>query len=88
MRADWTRPERRISAYLARFGRYGIPFNAVYGPGAPAGIALSEILTADQVWQRWRRRRKAARARGDRRRGRYGRRASRHDRKTQKRERR
>jgi suppressor for copper-sensitivity B len=49
MRADWTRPSDAISAYLRSFGRYGIPFNAVSGPGAPRGIALSEILTADQV---------------------------------------
>ena len=49
MRADWTRPDARISAYLASFGRYGIPFNAVYGPGAPGGIALPELLRADSV---------------------------------------
>ena len=49
MRADWTRPDAAISAYLARFARYGIPFNAVYGPGAPAGIPLSELLTEGAV---------------------------------------
>lgn len=49
MRADWTRPDPRIAAYLASFGRYGIPFNAVYGPAAPSGIALPELLTADVV---------------------------------------
>ena len=49
MRADWTRPSETITAYLRRFGRYGIPFNAVYGPGAPAGLALPEILTAAAV---------------------------------------
>jgi suppressor for copper-sensitivity B len=38
-----------IAAYLRRFGRYGIPFNAVYGPGAPDGLALSEILSVDTV---------------------------------------
>jgi suppressor for copper-sensitivity B len=43
MQADWTRPDARIAAYLARFGRYGIPFDAVHGPGAPDGIALSEL---------------------------------------------
>jgi len=48
-RADWTRPDDKIASYLASFGRYGIPFYAVYGPGAPAGIALPEILTADVV---------------------------------------
>ncbi|MEC8204103.1 MAG: thioredoxin family protein, partial [Pseudomonadota bacterium] len=45
MRADWTRPYPAISTYLARFGRYGIPFNVVYGPKAPQGIALPELLT-------------------------------------------
>jgi suppressor for copper-sensitivity B len=49
MRADWTRPSDVIAAYLRSFGRYGIPFNAVYGPHAPRGLALSEILTTDQV---------------------------------------
>ncbi|MBI5162849.1 MAG: thioredoxin family protein [Magnetospirillum sp.] len=45
MRADWTRPDDGIAAYLAGHGRYGIPFNAVYGPAAPNGIPLSELLT-------------------------------------------
>ena len=49
MRADWTRPDPAISAYLMSFGRYGIPFNAVYGPKAPNGIALPELLTSDIV---------------------------------------
>ncbi|MDJ0390309.1 protein-disulfide reductase DsbD family protein [Roseomonas sp. E05] len=49
MRADWTRPDPRISDYLARNDRFGIPFNAVYGPGAPRGIVLPEILTQDAV---------------------------------------
>ncbi len=51
MQADWTRPDEAIAAYLASFGRYGIPFNAVYGPHAPDGIALPELLTADAVLQ-------------------------------------
>jgi len=49
VRADWTNPDDRISRYLASFGRYGIPFNAVYGPAAPKGIALPELLTAEMV---------------------------------------
>jgi suppressor for copper-sensitivity B len=49
MRADWTRPSDIIADYLASFGRYGIPFNAVYGPGSPDGAALPELLTADAV---------------------------------------
>ncbi|QEX15509.1 suppressor for copper-sensitivity B [Hypericibacter terrae] len=49
MRADWTRPDEAISRYLARFGRYGIPFNVVYGPKAPEGILLPELLSRDAV---------------------------------------
>ena len=49
MRADWTRPDEAIARYLARHGRYGIPFNIVYGPAAPEGIALPELLTESAV---------------------------------------
>ena len=49
MAADWTRPDPVIAAYLRSYGRYGIPFNAVYGPSAPQGIALSELLTPEDV---------------------------------------
>ncbi len=51
MQADWTRPNQAISRYLESFNRFGIPFNAVYGPGAPNGIVLSEILSAAAVLQ-------------------------------------
>ncbi|HVM79503.1 MAG TPA: protein-disulfide reductase DsbD domain-containing protein [Stellaceae bacterium] len=49
MIADWTRPDPAIASYLMSYGRYGIPFSAVYGPGAPEGIALSELLSAEDV---------------------------------------
>ena len=49
MQADWTRPDPEIARYLESHGRYGIPFNIVYGPGAPNGIALPELLTSDAV---------------------------------------
>lgn len=49
MQADWTSPDPVIADYLQRHGRYGIPFNIVYGPGAPDGIALPELLTAPIV---------------------------------------
>lgn len=49
MQADWTQPDAAIADYLASFNRYGIPFNAVYGPAAPDGIALPELLTPDAV---------------------------------------
>ena len=49
MRGDWTRPDEGIARFLAGFGRYGIPFDAVYGPGLPSGEALPELLTAETV---------------------------------------
>jgi suppressor for copper-sensitivity B len=49
MRADWTRPNPAIEAYLARFGRVGIPLNVVYGPAAPGGLPLPELLTTGAV---------------------------------------
>ena len=49
MKADWTKPDPRIAAYLKSFGRYGIPFNVVYGPTAPNGVPLPEILTESGV---------------------------------------
>jgi suppressor for copper-sensitivity B len=49
MVADWTRPDPAISGYLAKFGRYGIPLNVVYGPKARDGIVLPELLTSDAV---------------------------------------
>ena len=44
MIADWTKPNEAISRYLARYGRYGIPFNIVYGPKMPDGVVLPELL--------------------------------------------
>ena len=49
LQADWTRPDDDIRRYLNANGRYGIPFNIVYGPGAPDGVPLPELLTVDMV---------------------------------------
>ena len=49
MKADWTRPNTEIAAYLSTYGRYGIPFNIVYGPAAPGGVVLPELLTPGDV---------------------------------------
>jgi thiol:disulfide interchange protein len=49
MRADWTNPNPSIGDFLKRHGRYGVPFNAVFGPGAPDGFVLPELLTPGTV---------------------------------------
>jgi suppressor for copper-sensitivity B len=45
LQADWTRPDDQILNYLKSFGRYGIPFNAIYGPGLESPLVLPELLT-------------------------------------------
>lgn len=49
MKADMTSPNAAIMTYLAQHGRYGIPFNVVYGPNAPHGVVLPELLPEDAV---------------------------------------
>jgi suppressor for copper-sensitivity B len=49
MRADWTRHDTRIGDFLKTYGRFGIPFNVVYGPRAPGGVPLPELLTESAV---------------------------------------
>jgi thiol:disulfide interchange protein DsbD len=49
-KADWTRPDERIRAELARFGRAGVPMYLVYSPERPTEPALlPELLTVDLV---------------------------------------
>ena len=49
LKADWTRPDPAIAGYLAGFGRYGIPFAAIYGPRAPQGLPLPTVLREESV---------------------------------------
>ena len=49
LRADWTRPDDHIAAFLADHNRFGIPFNIIYGTQAQEGIVLGELLSADMV---------------------------------------
>ncbi|MGP8307670.1 protein-disulfide reductase DsbD family protein [Vibrio sp. YIC-376] len=49
LKGDWTHPESSVTDFLRLHGRYGVPFNIVYGPAAPKGIPLPVILTEDVV---------------------------------------
>ncbi|RAH96218.1 copper-binding protein [Acuticoccus sediminis] len=60
MRADWTLPDDAIADFVKAQGRYGIPLNVAFGPAAPEGILLPEILTVSTVLDA------IATARGDR----------------------
>lgn len=49
MRADWTKPDETIAAYLKEYGRFGIPFNIIYSQAQPQGYVLPELLTKEAV---------------------------------------
>lgn len=49
VKGDWTVRSNSVTTYLQSFGRYGVPFNVVYGPAAPNGIALSTVLSSQSV---------------------------------------
>lgn len=49
MQGDWTQQDEVIAAYLKSFSKFGIPFNVVYGPAAPQGIILPELLSKRAV---------------------------------------
>ncbi|GBK97303.1 cytochrome C biogenesis protein [Vibrio harveyi] len=49
LKGDWTHPNSSVTDFLRAHGRFGVPFNIVYGPAAPEGIPLPVILTDDVV---------------------------------------
>jgi len=49
MKGDWTVRSDKVTQYLQSYGRYGVPFNIVYGPATPQGIELSTILSSDAL---------------------------------------
>ncbi len=51
MEGDWTVPSDSVTSYLQDHNRFGVPFNMVYGKGAPEGIELPVILTSDAVME-------------------------------------
>ncbi len=48
MKADWTNRNDDIARYLASFGRYGIPFYALYRPGQEPHV-FSELLRGGRL---------------------------------------
>ncbi|MDA9557940.1 protein-disulfide reductase DsbD family protein [Vibrio sp.] len=49
MKGDWTRPSNVVTDYLHSHNRFGVPFNIVYSPEHPQGIALPVILDSGDV---------------------------------------
>ena len=48
-RADITKPDDEVMKFMAKYDRYAIPFNIVYGPNAQNGILMSELLNKKEI---------------------------------------
>ena len=42
---DWTGYNPRVSEFMEKFGRKGLPFYVIFSPKVPDGLVLPEILT-------------------------------------------
>ena len=49
VRGDWTNRNEEILSYISKYGKFGIPFNIIYGPLDKDGVVLSELLTNDEI---------------------------------------
>ncbi len=49
MRGDITRPNPEIMEFMRKHNRFAIPFDVVYGPGAPNGLLNSELLNKGEL---------------------------------------
>ena len=49
IRADWTRPNKKVNVFLEKYERFGIPFNAFFSKNFPNGILLSELLSEKEI---------------------------------------
>ena len=49
LRLDWTKPNYEIKRFLSMKGRYGIPFNEIYGPSLPNGKIFPELLNQNTI---------------------------------------
>lgn len=47
LKGDWTKQDPAITQFLARHQRVGVPFYIAFGPGAPEGRILPEVLTVE-----------------------------------------
>ena len=49
LQGDISKPNPEIMKFLEKYNRFGVPFNAVFGPMAPEGIITSEFLSKDEL---------------------------------------
>tara|TARA_B100000963_G_scaffold240799_1_gene210709 strand:- start:47 stop:721 length:675 start_codon:yes stop_codon:yes gene_type:complete len=51
IKADWTQPNEKITEFLKKYNKFGIPFNAFYSSKFPDGIVMNEILTEKKIFE-------------------------------------
>ena len=47
VKGDWTKQDANITRFLSNYRRAGVPFYIVFGPGAPSGKIMPEVLTPE-----------------------------------------
>lgn len=51
MRADITKPNLKVMAFINSHNRYAIPFNVIYGANAKNGLLTSELLSKKELFE-------------------------------------
>ena len=51
IKADWTKPNKKIEAFLQENKKFGIPYNVIYDKNNINGIELSELLSINEMLQ-------------------------------------
>ena len=49
IKADWTKPNKKIEKFLENNKKFGIPYNVIYDKNNINGINLSELLSVNEV---------------------------------------
>ena len=49
VKADWTKPNKKIENFLQDNNKFGIPLNIIYDKKNPDGIILSELLSVNEI---------------------------------------
>ena len=52
IRADWTKPNKKIENFLQDNNKFGIPYNIFYSKNNIRGIELSELLSVKEVLEK------------------------------------
>ena len=49
VKADWTKPNKKIEKFLQDNKKFGIPYNVIYNKNNINGIEFSELISVNEV---------------------------------------